>query len=71
VALVVQLDTEIVSRVDVTDLARGNPDDRLVSVAIGDDRSTVRLLGQVRDVHSVVVEVDRKLTQPTNIGGGP
>jgi hypothetical protein len=69
VALVVQVHTEIVSRVDVTDIARGNPDDRLVSVAIGDDRSAVRLVGQVRDVYSVVVEVDRERTRPTNIGG--
>jgi hypothetical protein len=26
--------------------------------------------GEVRDVYSVVVEVDRERTRPTNIGGG-
>jgi hypothetical protein len=52
VTLVVQLHTETVCRVDVTDVSGDNPNDRLVSMAIGDDRSGVRLLGQLRDVHS-------------------
>jgi hypothetical protein len=69
VPLVVQLHAETVNRVDVTDLSRDNPNDRLVSVAIGDDRSGVRLLGQLRDVHRLVVEADRQLTRRTNIGG--
>jgi hypothetical protein len=69
VALVVQLRAETGSRGDVTDVSRGNPNDRLVSAAIGDDRSGVRLLGQLRDVHRLVVEADRQLTRLTNIGG--
>jgi hypothetical protein len=63
VAFVVQLHTETVSRVDVTDVSRDDPNDRLVSVAIGDDRSGVRLLGQLRNVHMLVVETDRLLTR--------
>jgi hypothetical protein len=35
------------------------PNDPLVSVAIGDDRSGVRLLGQHRDVHRLIAEADR------------
>jgi len=65
----VQLHTETVSRVDVTDVSRDNPNDRLVSVAIGDDRSGFRLLGQLREVHRLVVEADRQLTRFTHIGG--
>lgn len=62
VTLVVQLHTETVCRVDETDVSGDNPNDRLVSMAIGDDRSGVRLLGQLRDVHRLVVEADRQLT---------
>jgi hypothetical protein len=69
VALMVQLHAETVSRVDVTDVSRDDPNDRLVSVAIGDDRSGVRLLGQLRDVHRLVVEADRQLTRLTDVGG--
>jgi hypothetical protein len=69
VALVVQLHTESVSRIDVSDVSCGDPNDRLVSVAIGDDRSGVRPLGQLRDVQMLVVEADRQLTLLTDIGG--
>jgi hypothetical protein len=60
--------TETVSH-DVTDVSRDSANDRLVSVAIGDDRSGVRLFGQLHDVHRLVVEADRQLTRLTNIGG--
>jgi len=50
VPLVVKVHAETVSRVDV-DVSHANPNDHLVSVAIGDDRSGVRPLGQLRDVH--------------------
>jgi hypothetical protein len=66
---VVQLHAETVSRVDVTDVSRDDANDSLVSVAIGDDRSGVRLLGQLRDVHRLVVEADRQLTRRTTIEG--
>ena len=69
VALVVQLHAEPVSRIHVTDVSRNDNNDRLVSVAIGDDRSGVRLLGQLRDVHTFVVEADRQLTRLTEFGG--
>jgi hypothetical protein len=60
--IVVQLHAETVSIVEVHDLRRTG-DDRLVSCAIGDDRSGVRLLGQLHDIHRLVVEADRQLTQ--------
>jgi hypothetical protein len=69
VALVVQLHAETVSRVDVTAVSRDNSNDRLVSVAIGDDHSGVRLLGQLRDLHRLVIEADQQLTRLTNVGG--
>ena len=63
VALVVQLHAETVSRVDVTDVSSDNVTDHLISMAIGDDRSGSRPLGQLRDVHTLVVEADRQLTR--------
>jgi hypothetical protein len=69
VAFLVQLHAETINRVEVTDVSPDNPNKRLVSVAIGDDRSGVRLLGQFRDVHRLVVEADRQLTRLTDIGG--
>jgi hypothetical protein len=66
VALVVQVHTEAISRVDVMDMG----DDSIVAVALGDDRSGVRLVGPLRDVHRLVVEADRQLSRlsPTSRG---
>jgi hypothetical protein len=50
VPLAVKVHAETVSSVDV-DVSHANPSDQLVSVAIGDERSGVRPLGQLRDVH--------------------
>lgn len=69
-ALVVQLHTETASRVDMTDASTDNVTDRLVSMLIGDDRSGIRVLGQLRHVHRLVVETDRQLTRLTDIEGG-
>jgi hypothetical protein len=58
VALVVQVHTECVNRVDVAHVHHD-----IVSVGLGDDRSGVRLLGPLRDVHQLIVEADRQLAR--------
>jgi hypothetical protein len=60
VALVVQVHTEALNQVEVTSVHRD-----IVSVALGDDRSGVKLLGPLRDVHRLVVEADRQLARLT------
>lgn len=52
-ALTVTMYTETISRVEATDLSRDDTD-RLVSLAVGDDTSGVRLLGQLEDMRRVV-----------------
>lgn len=53
----------------MTHVSRGKPEDRLVSVAIGDDCPGFRLLGHLRNVHRLVVEADRQLAQLTTSSG--
>jgi hypothetical protein len=63
VALVVQLHAETGGRVDVADVSHAHPNDHLVSVAIRDDRPGIRPLGQLREVHRLVVEAGRQLAR--------
>ena len=57
-AITVQLHAETVGRVEVSTVGGD-----AVSVTFGDDRSGVRLLGPLGDVHQLVVEADRQLSQ--------
>ena len=55
-ALSVQLHAEAVTRVEVHDI-----DNHSVAVVFGDDRSGVRLIGDVDDVAQLVAEAHRLL----------
>jgi hypothetical protein len=57
-AITVQLHAEIVGHVEVSTIGGD-----AVSVTFGDDRSGVRLLGPLIDVHQLVVEADRQLNR--------
>ena len=59
-ALVDQVHAEALNHVEVTSVHRD-----IVAVAFGDDRSGVRLLCPLCDVHRLVVEADRQLARIT------
>lgn len=61
-ALALEFHGEAVTRVEVADLSRGGAD-RLVSLAIGDDRQGVHIIGEGGHLHALIVEADRQLTR--------
>jgi hypothetical protein len=62
VALTVTMHCETVSWVAVHDISTGD-DVKVVSLVLGDDRSGVRLLGNVDDVYEVVERARRLLNE--------